>query len=113
MEEVMNITVGPDKIFIKNLKNDFEYQDESVLIKTILKEPGANIVLFLIDKGQGLMEHAASSDAIVYVVEGEIEFNVTDRGYDLTEGNILKLHAGAAHSFIAVKRSKMLLILFN
>jgi quercetin dioxygenase-like cupin family protein len=111
--EVINKTLKSNKIFIKNFKRDFEYQEEAILIKTILKEQHANIVLFIIDKGQGLMEHAASTDAVVYVIEGELEFTVADQCYNLTEGNILKLPADAPHSFIAVEKTKMILLLFN
>ena len=113
MDTLTNEKLNTDKIFLKNLKSDFEYQNQAILIKTILREQGANIILFIIDEKQGLMEHSASSDAIVYILEGNIEFKVSEKNYCLTEGNVMKLQSGIPHSFIAVEKTKMLLIIFN
>ncbi len=113
MEELISNEIKSEKIYIKSIKYDFDYQNDSVLIKTLLKEPGANIILFIIDNNQGLMEHSASKDALIYVLEGKLDFMVSNQNYRLSEGSILKLTAQSPHSFTAVERTKMLLILFT
>ena len=113
MKAELNKIEERGKIFIKNLKNEFEYQPESIVIKTILRDQPGSIALFIIDKDQGLIEHAASSDAFVYILEGEIDFMISKQNYKLSEGNFLKLPAKIPHSLIAVEKSKMLLIIFS
>lgn len=100
-------------VLFRNLKNDFEYQPESVTIKTIFKSEKGSAALFLIDKEQGLIEHAAASDALVYILEGEIDFIVSGKKYNLKEGDVLGLPAKIPHSLAAVEKTKMLLTVFS
>ena len=100
-----------DGDLIKNLKNDYEYQADSITIKTVLKNSNRSIALFILDKEQGLIEHAAMSEALVYILDGEIDFTVSNQNYKLKEGNVLKLPAKIPHSLISIKKSKMLLII--
>lgn len=113
MEETLIEKEKPGKIFIKSLKNDYGYEPESILIKTIFREQTGSIALFILDKEQGLIEHAASSDALVYVLEGDIEFTIAKQNYMLKEGEFLKLPAGIPHSLSAIVKAKMLLIIFS
>lgn len=101
----------PDKVLVKNLLNDYDYQPESITIKTVLKNPAGSVVLFILDKEQGLIEHAASSEALVCILEGEIDFTISNQNYKLKAGNTLKLPARIPHSLLAVERTKMLLII--
>ncbi len=111
MKEDLNNSEKLDKIVIKNLKKDYEYQSESITIKTVLKNSNGSIALFILDKEQGLIEHAASSEALVYILEGEIDFMISNHNYKLKEGNVLRLPAKIPHSLISVERTKMLLII--
>jgi len=98
---------------VKNFKNDIDYQPDSTIIKMVSKKPTGNIVLFAFDKDQGLIEHSASSDALVYIIEGEIEFTVAGVNYLLKEGDTLTLPAKIPHSLFAIKRTKMLLVILS
>ena len=112
MKKNLSEIENPGKICIKNLKNDYEYQTDSIIIKTILKDSTGSIALFIIDTNQGLIEHAASSDAFVYILEGEIQFTISKQIYNVREGNVLKLPADIPHSLLAIEKAKMLLIIF-
>ena len=113
MQETLNKQEKLGKISLKNLIEDYAYQDESILIKTILRDEKVNIALLLVDSGQGLIEHAASTEAMVYIVEGEIKFTISNQNYSLIKGSFLKLEAGVPHSFIAVEKTRMLLIIMT
>jgi quercetin dioxygenase-like cupin family protein len=113
MEDLLVAQNKLPKLFLKNIKDNFEYEDGAIIIRNILNEPGVSIAIFVIDKEQGLIEHAASADALVYVVEGEIAFTLTDEKYILKNGSLLRLSAGTPHSFIALDKSKMILIVLN
>ena len=49
------------------------YQDGSVVSRQITKEDAGNITLFAFDEGQELSEHTAPYDALVHVLDGEVE----------------------------------------
>ena len=46
-----------------------DYQDGSVVSKEIIKKDKGTVTLFAFDKGQGLSEHTAPFDALVYIFE--------------------------------------------
>ncbi len=111
-ENIHQVKVNGNPI-VKNLKNDFSFQQDSTIIKMILRKSQGNIVLFAFDKDQGLIEHAASSDALVFIIEGEIEFTISNVKYILKEGDTLTLPAKAPHSLFAIKQTKMLLVIIS
>jgi quercetin dioxygenase-like cupin family protein len=98
---------------VKNIKEGIEFQSDSTIIKMILKKNNGNIVLFAFDKEQGLIEHAASSDALVFIIEGEIEFTISNGKYLLKEGDTLTLPSKIPHSLFAIKQTKMLLVVIS
>jgi len=48
-----------------------DYQDGSVVSREIISKKTGTVTLFAFDQGQGLSEHTASFDALVYVFDGE------------------------------------------
>jgi quercetin dioxygenase-like cupin family protein len=49
------------------------YQNGSIVSKQIIKKPNGNITLFAFDKDESLTEHTSPFEAVVYMVDGEIE----------------------------------------
>lgn len=49
------------------------YQDSSIVSKEIIKNEKGTVTLFAFDKGQGLSEHTAPFDALVYNFDGKAE----------------------------------------
>ncbi len=58
------------------LKDYIEYSPGSVVSKTLKQNPAGTITLFAFDAGQGLSEHSAPFDAIVFVIDGEGHFMI-------------------------------------
>ncbi len=102
-----------EKIEVKNFIEGLNYQPDSTIIKMILKKSQGNVVLFAFDKDQGLIEHSASSEALVYIIEGEIEFKIAGESYVLKQGDSLILPAKIPHSLFAINRTKMLLVIIS
>src|SRR4030067_3102566 len=48
-----------------------DYQEGSVVSRTIIDKEAGTVTLFAFDEGQGLSEHTAPSDAMVHVLEGD------------------------------------------
>ncbi|MEW6025800.1 MAG: cupin domain-containing protein [Planctomycetota bacterium] len=101
---------GPE---IMDLKNLVEYQNGSIVSKTVINKKTGTVTLFAFDHGQGLSEHVAPFDAMVYVADGEADIYISGKPFHLTAGETIIMPAGEPHALKAVKRFKMLLIMIK
>ena len=62
-----------DTLVVHCMRDFINYQDGSVVSKEIIRKNTGTVTLFAFDEGQGLSEHTAPFDALVYVVDGEVE----------------------------------------
>ena len=51
-----------------------DYQEGSVVSKTLVKKEAGTVTIFAFDKGQGLSEHTAPFDVFVTILEGEADY---------------------------------------
>jgi len=86
-----------------------DYQEGSIVSRTIIDKRTGTVTLFAFDTGQGLSEHTAPFDALVYIIDGEAEITIAGRPVKVSEGEMLIMPAHQPHSLKAVKRFKMLL----
>ena len=63
-----------------------EYQDDAVVSKEIIKKNTGIVTLFTFDKGQGLSEHTAPFDALVYILDGKAEITISGTLSDVKAG---------------------------
>ncbi len=96
-----------------NLGNNVDYADGSVVSKILLKKTTGNITLFSFDKGQGLSEHTAPFDAVVYILEGRAEIHIGSGLHTVGTGEMLIMPANIPHALTAGERFKMLLIMIR
>lgn len=89
------------------------YQGESVVSRTIIDKQTGTITLFSFDEGQGLSEHTAPFDALVYLLDGEAEIFISGNRFHLREGEMIIMPANQPHALKAVKRFKMLLTMIR
>lgn len=90
-----------------------EYQDAAVVSKEVIKREKGTVTLFAFDKGQGLSEHVAPFDALVYIFDGQAEINISGRQYRLEAGETMIMPAHQPHSLKAAERFKMLLVMIK
>jgi len=90
-----------------------EYQEGSVVSRTVLKKPTGTVTAFAFDAGQGLSEHTAPFDALVQIVDGEAEITVASEAFHLRAGEAAILPANVPHSLTASQRFKMLLTMIR
>lgn len=98
---------------VKNLQTLINYQDQAVVSRTLVKKEAGTITLFAFDKGQGLSEHRAPFDAVVYLIEGEAEVSVSGKVHPMKSGNILIMPANEPHALKAIEKFKMLLTMLR
>ena len=96
-----------------NLEKHVNYADGSVVSKTLIKKDIGNITLFAFDSGQGLSEHTAPFDAVVYILEGQAQITIGGKAQTVMAGEMLIMPANVSHSLHAAKRFKMLLIMIR
>ena len=96
-----------------NLDAHIAYFDESVVSKTLLKKEAGNITLFAFEAGQGLSEHTAPFDAVVYIVDGEAQITIGGETQTVAAGELLVMPANIPHALHAAQRFKMLLVMIR
>lgn len=89
------------------------YQAGSVVSRTIIDKKSGTITLFSFDEGQGLSQHTAPFDALVYLLDGEAEIIISGKPFHLREGETIIMPANRPHALKAVKRFKMLLTMIR
>lgn len=104
-------------IFLKGTVLDLtelvSYSDGGVVSKQVLKNEAGNITLFSFDKGQGLSEHIAPFDAVVQVLDGEVEIKIGGVSHLLKQGQSIIMPAHISHALFAKERFKMLLTMIK
>jgi len=89
------------------------YQESSVVSRQITKAESGNVTLFAFDAGQGLSEHTAPYDALVHVLEGEVEVSISGQPFRLNAGDAIIMPAHEPHALKAVQKFKMLLTMIR
>ena len=89
------------------------YQNGSVVSREIVKKPTGNVTIFAFDEGQGLSEHTARFDALVHVLEGEVEVSIAGKLHRLQSGEMILMPANQPHALKALKRFKMILTMIQ
>jgi quercetin dioxygenase-like cupin family protein len=89
------------------------YQDGSVVSRQITKADAGNVTLFAFDKDQELSEHTAPFDALVHVLDGEVEIKISGKAFHSKIGEAIIMPANEPHAVKALTRFKMLLTMIR
>jgi quercetin dioxygenase-like cupin family protein len=90
-----------------------DYQTDSVVSRTLINKKTGTVTLFAFDKGQGLSEHTAPFEALVFLLDGEAEIVISGQPLRAKEGEMVIMPANQPHSLRAVKKFKMMLIMIR
>jgi quercetin dioxygenase-like cupin family protein len=101
------------KAEILNLVSMADYQTGAVVSRQITKAEAGNVTLFAFDEGQELSEHTAPYDALVHVLEGEVEIKISRKPYVLKAGDAIIMPANDPHAVKAITKFKMLLTMIH
>jgi quercetin dioxygenase-like cupin family protein len=96
-----------------NLEKHVSYADGSIVSKMLIKKDTGNITLFAFDAGQGLSEHTAPFDAVVYILDGRAEIMIGEKKSTVNAGELLIMPANVPHALSAKQRFKMLLVMIR
>ena len=98
---------------VTKLNEAIEYQKNSVVSKTIIKQSTGNVTLFAFDQEQGLSEHTAPFDALVYIIEGEVKITIAGQDHLLKQGEMIIMPANKPHALKAITKFKMMLVMIK
>jgi quercetin dioxygenase-like cupin family protein len=90
-----------------------DYAAGAVVSKTIIKKPSGNVTLFAFDQGEGLSEHSAPFDALVQVLDGQVEITIGGKPYTLHRGESIIMPATIPHALKALEKFKMMLTMIK
>jgi quercetin dioxygenase-like cupin family protein len=93
------------------LKDLASFQDHSIVSREIVKKASGTVTVFAFDRGEGLSEHTAPFDALVYILEGKARVSIEGNPHDVQEGEMIIMPADRPHALKAVSRFKMLLVM--
>jgi quercetin dioxygenase-like cupin family protein len=96
-----------------SLKTLIDYQQGSVVSREVIKKKTGTVTLFAFDQNQGLSEHTAPFDALVYCIEGEVKVNISGNSMNLKAGEMVIMPAHEPHSLESVTKFKMLLVMIR
>jgi quercetin dioxygenase-like cupin family protein len=96
-----------------DLASLIDYQEGSVVSRTLIDKTSGTVTLFAFDEGQGLSEHTAPYDAMVYVLDGTVEVTITGKPVMLRPREMTIMPANQPHALAAKSRFKMLLIMIK
>ena len=88
---------------IVNLAGLVDYQGGSVVSRTLIKKDKGTVTLFAFGEGEGLSEHTAPFEALVYVLDGEAEVTISGEPFNVKAGEMIIMPADDPHALKAVK----------
>ena len=90
-----------------------DYQNNTIVSREIIKKQTGTVTLFAFDQKQGLSEHTAPFDALVYIIDGEAEITISGEHHSLKTGEMIIMSANEPHALEARKKFKMLLVMIK
>jgi len=95
------------------LAESIDYQQGAVVSRTLVKNASGSLTLFAFDAGQELSEHTVPHQAVVQVLDGNVEIRIAGTPHALAEGQTILMPAGRPHAVRAISRFKMLLTMLR
>ncbi|MFE3846285.1 cupin domain-containing protein [Thermoplasmatota archaeon] len=102
-----------DKNKVLRLVDLSNYHDNSIVSQTMINTKCGTVTFFAFDEGQGLSEHSAPYDALVYLLDGEAKITIEENIHILKKGEMIIMPADKPHALQAIKKFKMILILIG
>jgi len=108
-------STGPEKLIaqVVRMADLVDYQSGSVVSREIINQKTGTVTVFAFDQGQGLSEHTAPFDALVYLLDGQAEIVISGKALRLKEGEMVIMPANHPHALKALEKFKMLLIMIK
>lgn len=81
--------------------------------RVLAKSGGGSVTLFAFDRGEGLSEHTTPFDALLLVLEGQLQLTIGGTAVSASPGTIVRMPATVPHSVDASTPTRMLLVMLR
>jgi quercetin dioxygenase-like cupin family protein len=98
---------------VMSLASMVDYQTGSVVSRTLIDKQAGTVTLFAFDEGQGLSEHKAPFDAMIYITDGQAVITISGKEYHPAVGEMIIMPANEPHALKATQKFKMLLVMIK
>ena len=90
-----------------------DYQEGSVVSRTIINKKAGTVTVFAFDKGERLSTHSAPFDALLQVVDGTGTVTIEGVESEIPSPRFIIMPAGKPHAVDAGERFKMVLVMIK
>jgi quercetin dioxygenase-like cupin family protein len=97
----------------QNLEQSIAYSEGSVVSKQLISRDTGSATLFAFAWGEGLSEHTAPFDAMVYILDGKAKIGIAKEEHHLEAGEYIIMPAHVPHALHAETAFKMLLVMIK
>jgi quercetin dioxygenase-like cupin family protein len=109
----MKSTLPASKEKAIHLLSLIKYQNNAIISKEIIKKDTGTVTLFAFDKGQGLSEHRAPFDVLVYTIDGTAKIIISGKSHITKKDEVIIIPANKPHALKAIQKFKMLLVMIK
>lgn len=95
---------------VLNMEGLVEYQEGTVVSRTLAQGKPMSMTLFAFDKGEEISTHSAGGDAMVYLLDGQADIQINGEHFNVKKGEMIVMPANIPHGLTATERFKMLLV---
>lgn len=92
-----------------SVKDLVSYEKGQVVSLTLAQRPQVGMTVFAFDQGEEISTHAASGDAMAYVLEGKAMITIDGKAHQVEEGEAIVMPKAIPHAVKAITSFKMLL----
>jgi quercetin dioxygenase-like cupin family protein len=97
---------------VLELNNLVEYVEGSVESRTLVQREDFSMTLFAFESKEGVSSYTMPGDTMIYVYEGKVEVIINDKDkHVLEKGKTIVVPPDTLHSYEAVERSKILIVI--
>lgn len=90
-----------------------DYQTGAVVSRELIRKKSGTVTVFAFDAGQGLSEHTAPFDAMVFVLDGRAEILIAGKPHIVESGRMIIMPAHVPHALNALDKFKMMLVMIK
>lgn len=96
-----------------NFDEMVKYQENSIVSRMVAAKPQGTVTLFSFGKGEGLSEHSAPYDALIFILDGKTKVTISGIEYHLQKDEMIVMPANEPHAVYAEENFKMLLVMIK
>ena len=96
-----------------SLADLIQFQEGAIVSRVLLSKEQGTVTLFALDAGQEISEHTTPYDAMVQVIDGELEIRISGKPSTVQGGQVLIMPAHDPHALRALEKTRMILIMIR